>query len=341
MDEWKSNLKAPNKGPLHYYTDPICKFDWIDFEDVSDLHKQLDCIEYKDLFDFMEHLKETTKDQDDINLIVNAFVIFAKLQQRKQACFSQPMEKTEMSKEICKRWKSLTKINSICYIEQAKNLHRSHKRKMDPWKRMGKLDKNFDDIDERVRSIIGQRSETRLRHDQQMRMESWMKLKRIDKGFDEMDSIAKQSVKWHDHLKCKKCNLLFISPMTLNCGHTFCQFCLNQHKKAKNGNSCPDCKTVITTQTTSIVIENVVKEILGEMPKSFLKKHEDSIQERESLSNPKLKKENQIKGFRVKDPLQSKMVFVAASSMDLLKEKGMYKIPYIMDFPLIWDIKKT
>ena len=54
------------------------------------------------LVDFMEHLEKTTKDQDDINLTVNAFVIFAKLHEPKIdrariSHFKRPMDKTDMS----------------------------------------------------------------------------------------------------------------------------------------------------------------------------------------------------------------------------------------------------
>ena len=67
-----------------------------------------------------------------------------------------------------------------------------------------------------------------------------------------------------DELKCTICIELFITPVTLNCGHMFCQFCINQFElevKTNKDFNCPNCKIPITSQTRCRQIENLITAI--------------------------------------------------------------------------------
>ncbi|ELP86408.1 hypothetical protein EIN_030890 [Entamoeba invadens IP1] len=62
---------------------------------------------------------------------------------------------------------------------------------------------------------------------------------------------------------CSMCKKLFVVPITLNCGHTFCYTCDLQHAM-RNGNKyeCPICFERANIRCRSIVIESVVQNLL-------------------------------------------------------------------------------
>lgn len=52
-----------------------------------------------------------------------------------------------------------------------------------------------------------------------------------------------------------------MKPVTLSCGHTFCQFCIGKHIKSKCEDTCHICLAQITAITPSIVIGNLCHDI--------------------------------------------------------------------------------
>jgi len=86
-----------------------------------------------------------------------------------------------------------------------------------------------------------------------------------------------------DELKCSICIELFITPVTLNCGHIFCQFCINQFElevKTNKDFNCPNCKIPITSQTRCRQIENLITAIYSDVDESLFKEREALIEER-------------------------------------------------------------
>merc|ERR1712079_169777 len=74
--------------------------------------------------------------------------------------------------------------------------------------------------------------------------------------------------KCKNELKCIICIEHLITPVTLNCGHIFCQFCLNQFQlevKKKEDFKCPNCKVLITSQTRCRQIENLINAIYSDV----------------------------------------------------------------------------
>ena len=47
-----------------------------------------------------------------------------------------------------------------------------------------------------------------------------------------------------EELNCPVCMCLFTTPVTIQCGHTFCRYCLMNSVKSKN--SCPICRNPLT-----------------------------------------------------------------------------------------------
>lgn len=44
-------------------------------------------------------------------------------------------------------------------------------------------------------------------------------------------------------LQCAVCSEVFVQATAINCGHTFCHFCITEWKKKKS--NCPVCRTDI------------------------------------------------------------------------------------------------
>ncbi|XP_045485368.1 E3 ubiquitin-protein ligase rnf8 isoform X2 [Pieris rapae] len=88
-------------------------------------------------------------------------------------------------------------------------------------------------------------------------------------------------------LQCSICAEIFICPVMLGCGHTFCQYCINLWKKNKK--DCPICRTTIKYESRSIVVDSFIEKILPNLSEEMKKKREESLkirQEEETLPSP-------------------------------------------------------
>lgn len=55
-------------------------------------------------------------------------------------------------------------------------------------------------------------------------------------AYKEDDNLSEQD------LQCSCCFELMVEPTTLNCGHSFCRFCLAQWWHASRHCTCPECR---------------------------------------------------------------------------------------------------
>ncbi|XP_071745860.1 uncharacterized protein [Lepeophtheirus salmonis] len=82
-----------------------------------------------------------------------------------------------------------------------------------------------------------------------------------------------------EEFKCTICEEIFIKPVTTNCGHVFCEYCITKwkHKCKENQLTCPNCRLSVTSYSKNHYIENLIE--------SLVRKFGDDIQkEREKLS---------------------------------------------------------
>lgn len=63
-----------------------------------------------------------------------------------------------------------------------------------------------------------------------------------------------------NELTCVICSELFVDATMLQCGHTFCSYCIVNWSKQKN--CCPFCQEGITSATRSFVVDNIVEELV-------------------------------------------------------------------------------
>ena len=76
---------------------------------------------------------------------------------------------------------------------------------------------------------------------------------------------------------------LFFQPMSLNCGHVFCEFCINQWKDKCSKNTaftCPNCRQPITSQTRSLHLENLISSLYQDVDESIKDEREKLVKYR-------------------------------------------------------------
>lgn len=99
--------------------------------------------------------------------------------------------------------------------------------------------------------------------------------------------------KCNDELKCSICDDIFIDPMSLNCGHVYCQYCIESWKREcmKNSEfSCPNCRSKVTTTIRSLHLDNLVNSIYRDADEELKKDREELIQNRKAEQEKKLPK---------------------------------------------------
>ncbi|XP_077516019.1 E3 ubiquitin-protein ligase CHFR-like [Amblyomma americanum] len=63
-----------------------------------------------------------------------------------------------------------------------------------------------------------------------------------------------------NELTCAICSELFVDAAMLQCGHTFCSYCIQNWQKQKN--VCPFCLVTISSITRSFVVDNIIDELV-------------------------------------------------------------------------------
>ncbi|XP_063538671.1 uncharacterized protein LOC134747920 [Cydia strobilella] len=73
-------------------------------------------------------------------------------------------------------------------------------------------------------------------------------------------------------LQCSICSELFINAITLGCSHSFCKYCIDKWKKNKR--ECPICRTVITSECKSIVLDSLIERMMQTSDETKQKRQE-------------------------------------------------------------------
>ncbi|XP_046739602.1 E3 ubiquitin-protein ligase RNF8-like isoform X2 [Diprion similis] len=81
-----------------------------------------------------------------------------------------------------------------------------------------------------------------------------------------------------EQLTCSICSELFVTAMTLNCTHTFCQYCINTWMKKKK--ECPVCRTAITAMNRSLVVDNFIDKMVENLSVDYKKRRTEIVEER-------------------------------------------------------------
>ena len=92
-----------------------------------------------------------------------------------------------------------------------------------------------------------------------------------------------------NHLQCPICMEVFMMATIINCGHTFCQDCIEDWKKQHK--VCPYCRTKIKYMVTSSAIDQFITDMFGILDEEGLERRRQFVSERlEKRENTKKKK---------------------------------------------------
>ncbi|KAL3186117.1 hypothetical protein MRX96_028241 [Rhipicephalus microplus] len=74
------------------------------------------------------------------------------------------------------------------------------------------------------------------------------------------NAVRKVESIMENELTCAICSELFVEAAMLQCGHTFCSYCIHHWRKQKN--MCPFCLTAISSVTRSFIVDNIIDELV-------------------------------------------------------------------------------
>lgn len=84
-----------------------------------------------------------------------------------------------------------------------------------------------------------------------------------------------------EQLTCSVCSELFINATTLNCTHTFCQYCINSWTKRRR--ECPVCRAPVASMNRSLVLDNFIESMMENLPTEVKDKRSELLKERKGL----------------------------------------------------------
>ncbi|XP_015111085.1 E3 ubiquitin-protein ligase RNF8 [Diachasma alloeum] len=103
---------------------------------------------------------------------------------------------------------------------------------------------------------------------------------------DEIPSTSKNNLRdkveniLDEQLSCSICSEIFVNPTSLNCSHTFCQYCISSwNKKTKKAN-CPICRVRIKSMNQSRVFDCLIEKMVSELSSELKKRREQLIKDR-------------------------------------------------------------
>ena len=85
--------------------------------------------------------------------------------------------------------------------------------------------------------------------------------------------------------QCPTCLDVFICPVSLNCGHTYCWLCLAQWKNSSGRTrhdlgTCPECREVVRHENRVIAIDHMIDAIMEQLGEEKKKEREEKVKER-------------------------------------------------------------
>ncbi|CAH1105218.1 unnamed protein product [Psylliodes chrysocephalus] len=115
----------------------------------------------------------------------------------------------------------------------------------------------------------------------------------------EVDSYTcvEEHTQFQDDIRCSICSEILMKATTLNCSHSFCKYCIDRWTAKQS--DCPICRSKIIHQVPTLVLDNIIENIVHSLPKALQKHREKLMAEREKKSMKSKNKSGWIKMRRM------------------------------------------
>ena len=99
------------------------------------------------------------------------------------------------------------------------------------------------------------------------------------------DILVKLAESLEREYQCPTCLDVFICPVSLNCGHTYCWLCLAQWKNSSGRTrhdlgTCPECREVVRHENRVIAIDHMIDAIMEQLGEEKKREREEKVRER-------------------------------------------------------------
>ena len=89
--------------------------------------------------------------------------------------------------------------------------------------------------------------------------------------------------------QCPTCLELFISPVALNCGHTYCWLCLAQWKGSSGRTrgdlgTCPTCRVAVQHENRVYAIDHMIEAMVEQLGEEKRKERQEKVEERKGIN---------------------------------------------------------
>ncbi|XP_034940751.1 E3 ubiquitin-protein ligase rnf8-like [Chelonus insularis] len=97
----------------------------------------------------------------------------------------------------------------------------------------------------------------------------------------EPDAVVTQVGNLMDQtLTCQICSELFVNAVTLNCSHSFCQYCI--HLWIRKKCECPICRAKIMSINRSLVLDNFIEQMVNDFTPQNKEKRKELVNEHQA-----------------------------------------------------------
>uniref|UniRef100_A0A0P5L0Q4 E3 ubiquitin-protein ligase CHFR n=1 Tax=Daphnia magna TaxID=35525 RepID=A0A0P5L0Q4_9CRUS len=94
-----------------------------------------------------------------------------------------------------------------------------------------------------------------------------------------VDIVGQMESIMENELQCGICSELMVFATSLNCMHTFCQYCVQQWKKNKV--ECPICRAPITTEGRNLLVDNMIDAMVKTLSEETKNRRKELVRERQ------------------------------------------------------------
>lgn len=93
-----------------------------------------------------------------------------------------------------------------------------------------------------------------------------------------------------NQLQCSICNEIFVFPSAVNCGHTYCEECIEGWKKKTFNATCPICRAEVIMTSPNQILDGFIEKFIDNFfPEDSKKARAELVKDRKNQKEARLK----------------------------------------------------